>query len=148
MSRRSYNSFGSERRISKFRVTDDDVFKCVDTDVASWLPIHIWLLQLCSQSGVCIAFAGASCYLTQCGARFLVYLTQPKVVDSSVPEPEAREKDATATTRITDAISHSIFSLGDMFKDSSSAKNVRFPEKLLKALEQKLANIAMGKDPA
>jgi hypothetical protein len=36
-----------------------------------------------------------------------------------------------------------------MFKDiGGSSKNVKFPEKLLKVLEQKLQDIAMGKDPA
>ncbi|KAF8124264.1 hypothetical protein K438DRAFT_1649950 [Mycena galopus ATCC 62051] len=41
------------------------------------------------------------------------------------------------------------FSIGDLFKDvRDGPKSVKFPEKLLKVLEQKLQNIAMGKDPA
>lgn len=40
-----------------------------------------------------------------------------------------------------------LLSLGDLFKDSKDgSKNVKFPEKLLKVLEQRLENIAMGKD--
>ncbi|KAJ6518733.1 hypothetical protein C8R45DRAFT_949096 [Mycena sanguinolenta] len=41
------------------------------------------------------------------------------------------------------------FSIGDLFKDTRDGpKSVKFPEKLLKVLEQKLQNVAMGKDPA
>lgn len=40
----------------------------------------------------------------------------------------------------------STFSLGDLFRDG--AKSVKYPEKLLKVLEQKLQDIAMGRDPA
>lgn len=40
------------------------------------------------------------------------------------------------------------FSLGDMFDSiRDGSKSVKFPEKLLKVLEQKLQAIAMGKDP-
>lgn len=40
-----------------------------------------------------------------------------------------------------------MLSLGDLFKDNKDGpKNVKFPEKLLKVLEQRLENIAMGKD--
>ena len=40
------------------------------------------------------------------------------------------------------------FSLGDMFRDvRDGSKSTKFPEKLLKVLEQKLQDIAMGKDP-
>ena len=74
---------------------------------------------------------------------------QPKAVDANTSsDTEAKERDQ--TSRISDAISNSIFSIGDMFRDVTrdSTKSVKFPEKLLKVLEAKLANIAMGKDAA
>lgn len=71
---------------------------------------------------------------------------QPKAVDTS-NSAEVRERDH--ATRISDAISNSIVSIGDLFKDvKDGPKSVKFPEKLLKVLEQKLQNIAMGKDAA
>ncbi|KAL5479036.1 hypothetical protein ACEPAI_2324 [Sanghuangporus weigelae] len=113
MSRRSYNSLASRRRISRF-VADDDVFT--------------YALRV----------------------SFLSYLMQPKAVDpNATPEPETREREHTST-RISDAISNSIFSIGDLFKDVTrdGHRSVKFPEKLLKVLDAKLANIAMGKDAA
>ena len=74
---------------------------------------------------------------------------QPKAVDANTSsDPETKERDH--TSRISDAISNSIFSIGDMFGDVTrdNTKSVKFPEKLLKVLEAKLANIAMGKDAA
>lgn len=71
----------------------------------------------------------------------------PKPVETPAHEPEPRERDH--TSRISDAISSSILSIGDLFKDARDGhKSVKFPEKLLKVLETKLANIAMGKDAA
>ena len=48
------------------------------------------------------------------------------------------------------AIQNSIFSIGDLFKDvgREGPKSVKFPEKMLKVLEMKVQNIAMGKDAA
>ena len=74
---------------------------------------------------------------------------QPKAVDANTSsDTETKERDH--TSRISDAISNSIFSIGDMFRDVTrdNTKSVKFPEKLLKVLEAKLANIAMGKDAA
>ena len=68
---------------------------------------------------------------------------QPKAVESAQPEQE-RERDY--HTRITSAVSNSIFSIGDLFRDGQ--KGVRFPKDLIKVLEQKLQDIAMGKDAA
>ena len=39
-----------------------------------------------------------------------------------------------------------MFSIGDLFRDG--LKGVRFPKDLIKVLEQKLQDIAMGKDAA
>lgn len=72
---------------------------------------------------------------------------QPRAVETTPAEPEVRERET--ATRISDAISNSILSIGDLFKDVRDGhKSVKFPEKLLKVLETKLANIAMGKDAA
>lgn len=85
----------------------------------------------------------------------LAYLIQPKPVDASIPNaangvPGSSGKEGKEhSSRLSGAISSSmnLLSLGDLFKDSKDgSKNVKFPEKLLKVLEQRLENIAMGKD--
>lgn len=69
----------------------------------------------------------------------------PKAAETT--STEVREKEH--VSRISGALSSSIFSLGDLFKDvRDGPKSVKFPEKLMKVLEQKLQDIAMGKDPA
>ena len=68
---------------------------------------------------------------------------QPKPVEASEPE---RERERDYSTRIQNAVSQSIFSIGDLFRDGQ--KGVRFPKDLIKVLEQKLQDIAMGRDPA
>ncbi|KAF9481580.1 cytoplasm protein [Pholiota conissans] len=108
MSRRSYESFAHESRLSKYRVTDDDLFDYV---------LRVALLS---------------------------HLLTPKVDMSKnvPPAPDAREH----SYRLS-ALSN--FSIGDMFRDvRDGSKSVKFPEKLLKVLEQKLQNIAMGKEAA
>lgn len=60
-----------------------------------------------------------------------------------------REKEREHGSRISGAISNSITSIGDVFRDVTArdgSKSVKFPEKLLKVLENRLENIAMGKD--
>ncbi|KAL6308932.1 hypothetical protein BKA93DRAFT_822199 [Sparassis latifolia] len=114
MSRRSHASsmYGAkhERRISRFRVSDEELMNFV---------LRVALLS---------------------------YQLQPKVVEPhSATDGESREKDY--SSRLSGALTSSIFSIGDLFKDSG-AKGVRFPKDLLKVLEQKLQDIAMGKDPA
>jgi hypothetical protein len=73
----------------------------------------------------------------------------PKPVETPVPSsPELKKGEH--YSRVSAALSSSIFSIGDLFKDIShgpGAKSVKFPEKLLKVLEQKLQDIAMSKDP-
>ena len=73
---------------------------------------------------------------------------QPKTVEpQQVETPRERQRDY--SSRVSGAISGSIVSIGDIFKDyRDGTKAVRFPKDLLKVLEQKLENIAMGKDPA
>ena len=68
---------------------------------------------------------------------------QPKPTETAQPEPE---RDRDYSSRLHGAISSSIFSIGDLFRDGQ--KGVRFPKDLIKVLEQKLQDIAMGKDPA
>jgi hypothetical protein len=63
----------------------------------------------------------------------------PRVLDS----PKAAAADTREHSSRLSALSN--FSLGDMFRDGS--KSTKFPEKLLKVLEQKLQDIAMRKDP-
>jgi hypothetical protein len=82
--------------------------------------------------------------------RLLSYLIQPKSPKApNTSGPDIPEKEH--THRFSGAISSSIVSFGDLFKDirdGPGSKSVKFPEKLLKVLELKLQNIAMGKDPA
>ncbi|KAI0052473.1 hypothetical protein FA95DRAFT_1483448 [Auriscalpium vulgare] len=110
MSRRSLASstYGHERRISKHRVTDEDLF------------------------------------------NFLAHLIQPKPIDSANSSNGEAPREREHSSRLSGAISSSIFSIGDLFKDSvrDGTKSVKFPEKLLKVLEQRLEDIAMGKDQA
>ncbi|KAJ7686809.1 hypothetical protein B0H17DRAFT_939979 [Mycena rosella] len=72
-----------------------------------------------------------------------------------MPKPTETTTTTAANADVRDRESHSRlsalsnFSIGDLFKDvRDGPKSVKFPEKLLKVLEQKLQNIAMGKDPA
>ena len=72
---------------------------------------------------------------------------QPKAVEPQAQSETTRERDY--SSRLSGAISGSIVSIGDVFKDyRDGTKAVRFPRDLLKVLEQKLQDIAMGKDPA
>ncbi|KAG2005892.1 hypothetical protein CC2G_002258 [Coprinopsis cinerea AmutBmut pab1-1] len=106
MSQRSYDSYAHERRISKNRVTDEDLF-----DYA----LRVALLS---------------------------YMLVPRVLEnpkSAVPS-EVKERESSRLSAL------STFSLGELFRDGS--KGVKFPEKLLKVLEQRLQDIAMGRDPA
>ncbi|EIW76820.1 cytoplasm protein [Coniophora puteana RWD-64-598 SS2] len=123
LSRRSRNSISSthDKRMSKYRVTDDDLFD--------------YTLRV----------------------AILSYLTQPKVSDPSSSAASNNGGSASAEVKekehyhkiVSGAISNSIVSIADVFKEiGSGSKSVKFPEKLLKHLEQKLQNIAMGKDAA
>ncbi|KAI0033497.1 hypothetical protein K488DRAFT_84857 [Vararia minispora EC-137] len=115
MSRRSTASstYTHERRISKHRVTDEDIFN--------------YALRV----------------------AFLNYLIQPRTVDTSSTTGNDHPKDREYSSRFTGALSSSLFSVGDLFRDiRDGPKSVKFPEKLLKVLEQRLENIAMGRDPS
>ena len=101
--------------------------------------------------------------LTISNYRFLSYLILPKPSTSTTANSSGaggntasngdppREKERETTSRISGAISNSITSIGDVFRDVTArdgSKSVKFPEKLLKVLENRLENIAMGKDSA
>lgn len=74
---------------------------------------------------------------------------QPKTIEQPTVHHEAPRESRDYSSRLSGAISGSIVSLGDVFKDyRDGTKAVRFPKDLLKVLEQKLQDIAMGKDPA
>ena len=82
--------------------------------------------------------------------RFLSYLMTPKPVDMAKVDVDPREQ-RDHTSRISEAISHSFYSIGDMLKDAGvggSSKSVKFPEKLLKVMGQRLESIALGRDAA
>ncbi|KAH9988881.1 hypothetical protein BJV77DRAFT_1019644 [Russula vinacea] len=124
MSRRSVASsvYSRERRMSKHRVTEEDLFK------------------------------------------FLSYLILPKPTNSTTANSSGaggntasngetlREKEREhPSSRISGAISNSITSIGDVFRDVTArdgSKSVKFPEKLIKVLENRLETIALGRDSA
>ena len=63
------------------------------------------------------------------------------------PKPPGMDiRDREQSSRLS-ALSN--FSIGDVFRDvaGGGSKSTKFPEKLLKVLEQKLQDVAMGKDP-
>ncbi|KAJ7054762.1 hypothetical protein C8F01DRAFT_1148844 [Mycena amicta] len=79
---------------------------------------------------------------------YLSYIMTPKPTETVTTAPAAPSdsRDREHHSRLS-ALSN--FSIGDIFKDvRDGPKSVKFPEKLLKVLEQKLQSIAMGKDPA
>ncbi|KAI5990422.1 hypothetical protein EDD15DRAFT_2280125 [Pisolithus albus] len=111
LSRRSYDSTAHEKRLSKYRVTDDDLFDYV---------LRVAILS---------------------------HVTSSKVTDAHAKVAETKEKDH--HYKLSGAISYSIVSIGDIFKEiGGGSKSVKFPEKLLKVLEQKLQSIVMGRDQA
>ena len=139
MSLRSRNSVSHDARIANHRVTDDDLFECVS----------IFVNIICSeQYNFSVMFSVLremplsdihEIFLDNLPYSLLRYLMVPKVIDS--PKLDTREH----SSRLS-ALSN--FSLGDMFRDvRDGSKSTKFPEKLLKVLEQKLQDIAMGKDP-
>ena len=74
---------------------------------------------------------------------------QPKPVETHAQTQAEAIRERDYSSRLSGAISGSIVSIGDVFKDyRDGTKAVRFPRDLLKVLEQKLQDIAMGKDPA
>ncbi|KAG8959840.1 hypothetical protein FRC03_007418 [Tulasnella sp. 419] len=84
---------------------------------------------------------------------YLSYLLTPKVSETpSYNSPGDRGSDRDSRdhhSRMSAAISHSIYTIGDVFKDfgRDSQRPLKFPEKLLKVLDDKLRTIALGQDP-
>jgi hypothetical protein len=81
--------------------------------------------------------------------RLLSYLMQPKPeVASTNQETERREREYVA--RLQGAVSNSLVSIGDLFKDTlrDGPKTVQFPEKMLKVLDKRLEKIGMAQDPS
>ncbi|KAH9920869.1 uncharacterized protein BXZ73DRAFT_91884 [Epithele typhae] len=79
--------------------------------------------------------------------NLLSYRISPKAVEAAqAVQKQEQERERDYSARITNAVSNSIFSLGDLFRDGQ--KGVRFPKDLIKVVEQKLQDIAMGKDAA
>jgi hypothetical protein len=74
---------------------------------------------------------------------------QPKPVDIPSNTDQPKEQSRLSGALGGSIIPSSLFSIGDLFKDigRDGPKSVKFPEKLLKALDSKMQNIAMGKDP-
>ena len=142
MSQRSYNSVAHDKRIANHRVTDDDLFECVHISAVNIFTS--WVIQFPSYV-LRVAWDAFDWYsrlfFDNLPYSLLRYLMAPKVLDS----PKAA--DTREHSSRLSALSN--FSLGDMFRDvRDGSKSTKFPEKLLKVLEQKLQDIAMGQDPA
>lgn len=76
---------------------------------------------------------------------------QPKAASTTAQTNggEAAKERGEYSSRLSGAISSSMFSIGDLFKDlREGPKSIKFPKDLMKVLEQKLSEIAMGRDPA
>ncbi|KZV65898.1 hypothetical protein PENSPDRAFT_655387 [Peniophora sp. CONT] len=113
MSRRSYdsNAYTHERRISKHRVSDEDIFN--------------YVLRV----------------------ALLAYLIQPRAIPATSHESDQPAREQGHSSRISGALSSSIVSIGDLFSSTRDGpKSVKFPKELIKVLEQRLENIAMGRD--
>lgn len=106
MSRRSYDSAAHGKRVSKYRVTEEELFD--------------YTLRV----------------------AVLSYLLTPKITTTEPSRPTNLPDLNREHSRLA---SLSAFSIGDLFRDGS--KSVKFPEKMLKVLEQRLQDIAMGRDP-
>ncbi|KAG9012965.1 hypothetical protein FRB90_006371 [Tulasnella sp. 427] len=82
---------------------------------------------------------------------YLAFLLTPKVPEASNgiegPRNTESNRDSFHASRLTGAISSSIYSVTDLFRDPSGSRGAKFPDKLFKVLDLKMQNIAMGKDP-
>ena len=165
MSRTSYYDGEShEKRISKHRVSDDELFECVLSSPPRLRPLNLRFklyapgsvsppddLGFERRSGLispnAFSFRLRS-HFRSAPYRYLGYLIQPKALVARYdPQAETRERER-EQPRIS-SLSSSIYSIGDLFKDlREGPKSVRFPKDLVKVLEHKLQLIAMGKDPA
>lgn len=78
---------------------------------------------------------------------YLAYLLQPKAQDAP---PTTSNGEAKESKDHLKSIQNSIFSFADLIKDvgRDNSKSSKFPEKLIKILETRMQNIAMGRDPA
>jgi len=169
MSRTSYYDGEShEKRISKHRVSDDELFECVSLS-SSRFCLSNMPLKLYAPSSVSspddLAFEPRNGLISpntfsfrlrshfhSIHNRYLGYLIQPKTLAARYdPHAEVREREREREReqpRIS-SLSSSIYSIGDLFKDlREGPKSAKFPKDLVKVLEHKLQLIAMGKDPA
>jgi len=166
MSRTSYHDGEShEKRISKHRVSDDEMFECVSSSSPRLCLLNLGS-KLCAPSSVSppddLVFEPRKRLISpntlsfRLRARFrsvyhryLGYLIQPKTLAARYdPHAEAREREREREQPRISSLSSSIYSIGDLFKDlREGPKSAKFPKDLVKVLENKLQLIAMGKDP-
>lgn len=82
---------------------------------------------------------------------YLAFLLTPKPPESGASVEGGRnverDRESFHTSRLTGAISSSLNSVTDLFRDPSGNRGAKFPDKLFKVLDLKMQNIAMGKDP-
>jgi hypothetical protein len=144
MSTRSYDGPAQDKRMSRYRVTDEDVFKFVHTLCEFTYADQVFTSVMLSASR---EFPPLAELAKLTGLRILAHIMTAKAPEPVTTPSEGRDKDYVA--RMSGVLSssvHSVISLGDLFKDSMSSKSVKFPEKMVKVLEARLQSIAMGKD--
>lgn len=80
---------------------------------------------------------------------FLLTPRSPEPVMSGIDglRPPERDRESFHSSRLTGAISSSLSTLTDLFRDPTGHRSIKFPEKLFKVLDLKMQNVAMGKDP-
>lgn len=91
------------------------------------------------------------CAVINAANRYLAFLLTPKTPESGASAEGGRsverDRESFHTSRLTGAISSSLNSVTDLFRDPSGNRGAKFPDKLFKVLDLKMQNIAMGKDP-
>ena len=169
MSRTSYYGGEShEKRISKHRFSDDELFECVSSPSPRLRLLNL-RFKLCAPGSVSppddLGFEPRSGLISLNASsfrlrshfrsvhdRYLGYLIQPKTLAARYDhqaETREREREREREQPKISSLSSSIYSIGDLFKDlREGPKSAKFPKDLVKVLEYKLQLIAMGKDPA
>jgi hypothetical protein len=148
MSLRSRDSYAQDKRMSRHRLTDEDVFKCVHFSREILLLLTAFLMPAMfyvSRESPPFTYSADLTHFMR--RSVLAHIMSAKAPETVAAPAEVKDKDYVG--RVSGVLSSSVnhvISLGDLFKDSSS-KSVKFPEKLVKVLEAKLQGIAMGKDP-
>lgn len=147
MTGRSYDSIASERRLKRNRVTDDELFKYVLHGYLSEMVADCCLLAIPLESRL---YSWLSLIrVIDITYSYLSFLLTPRAPSTVSPPVNGESKEARDYQSRLSGITNSFAGFGDLIKDMAGRdgpKPVKFPEKLLKVLDQRMQDIAMGKD--